>query len=159
LLTPDLHVARCRCPLTVEGGVLGARLEQQEQEIVVAQLRAAGLLFCAVPNGLYTSRAGAAAAVRAGLVKGAPDLLIFSAPPGAPGARGVALEMKRSERGRVSPEQASFLAALEREGWVVLVGRGADAALTALVGLGYNVRGPVTGGYTAQVIGVPFWNT
>lgn len=80
-----------------------------------------------------------------------PDVLIFTPPPGRPEAKGVALELKRAchkpkrppregarpwAPGCFAPEQRSWLEALERAGWVVLVAFGAVDALQQLGEIG-----------------------
>ena len=118
----------------------GRPSEAAEQSWVVAELRRARLLFCAVPNG--GSRGGAREAAglkRGGVVAGVPDLLIFTPPPLWPGARGTALEMKRTGLGygAVSEEQRGWLGDLNDLGWYVVVGYGAQDALKKLKAVGY----------------------
>lgn len=116
------------------------QLEHAEQVIVVAQLRLAKILHCAVPNGGYALSAQAGKRmVDAGLSAGAPDLVVFDSPPSAPGNRGVAIEMKRVGGAKPSPEQQQWHADLEARGWIVLVCYGAIQALNELARLGYRV--------------------
>jgi len=57
------------------------KLEDVEQAFVVRELRRLHILFNAQSNGLPLSGASAAGAVRLGLEKGCPDLMIFTRPP------------------------------------------------------------------------------
>lgn len=114
-------------------------LEHAEQVEVVRWLRACGVLFCAVPNGARTSISVAKRLKAEGLEAGAPDLLIFTPPPKFPSVSGVAIEMKAQKGGRLSDEQAEWLASLSAHGWLAKCCRGAVDALTWLAELGYRV--------------------
>ena len=117
--------------------------EHDAQVRVVKALKRQKVLFCAVPNGGFRQKFSAVRLKREGVTPGVPDLLIFSAPPGAvESARGVAIEMK-TKKGRVSPEQAGFHASLTACGWLVFVCRGSDEALAVLVDLGYLSETPL----------------
>lgn len=128
--------------------------EEGDQARVVRELRRLKLLFNAQSNGLPLGAKASITAVATGLEAGCPDLLIFSPPPLAPDARGVALEMKRlkakpktTRAGKWSgakPHQRAYLDALEALGWVCLIGYGAQDALEKLKALGYAVR-PIDG--------------
>ena len=109
--------------------------ELQSQITVVKELRRAGIFFCAIPNGIFTTKKQARMAKASGLEKGAPDLLIFNAPKFV----GIALEMK-APGGRLRPEQKAWLARLKREGWLCLVAWSAEDALEQLCAAGLNVR-------------------
>ena len=114
--------------------------ELSEQVVVVRELRRAGLLYCAVPNGGRRDRREAYMLKASGVVSGVPDLLIFEPTPD--GHVGTALEMKR-EGGRMSnlsKAQRGWLEALSSRGWLVLVGFGAKDALEKLRAAGYEVR-------------------
>lgn len=115
--------------------------EASEQIALVRKLRAAGILFCAVPNGGKRSRVEATRLRMGGVEPGVPDLLIFDRPPLKPQAVGVALEMKRSgaAKSSVRKQQRQWLAALEARGWVALVGYGCQHALIELRSLGYTL--------------------
>lgn len=108
--------------------------EAAAQERVVAELRRAKVLFCAVPNGGTRDKREAISLKRGGLQKGAPDLLVFDTPRGS-SVPGVAIEMKRKRGGRLAPEQEDFLKALSERGWLTFVCRGSDEALAVLRGL------------------------
>jgi len=114
--------------------------ERDEQVAVVRWLRLHGTLFCAVPNGGHRHRAVAARMKAEGVTPGAPDLLIFDPPPVEPDRCGTALEMKRSKGGRASPEQRTWLAELDRRGWVSLICHGANEAIRSLQRLGYGQK-------------------
>lgn len=115
--------------------------ESSEQQDVVRVLRAAGVLFCAVPNGGSRRPSEARRLVAEGVEAGAPDLLIFDPPRPSRGIVGVALEMKRRDGvgSDVSTEQRAFHRALEARGWAVLVGYGRDDALLKLTRYGYTL--------------------
>ncbi len=115
------------------------RLEHAEQVEVVRWLRAARICFAAIPNGARTSISVARRLKAEGLEAGAPDLLIFDAPPTAPDLRGVALEMKAPDAGKPSPEQLAWQEKLAARGWKTLVCYGAAEAFEALGKLGYRV--------------------
>ena len=112
-------------------------LESREQQRVAYWLRAAGIFFCAIPNGGKRNRAEAARMKTEGVTAGAPDIVIFDAPPNKRGFVGVALEMK-APKGRISDEQTTFLERLGAAGWWVIVGYGADDAFRKLSVLGYQ---------------------
>ena len=111
-------------------------MEHDEQAIVVRYLRAAGVCFCAVPNGARTSMAVARRLKAEGLERGAPDLLIFDAPEGY---RGVAIEMKRTDGSKPSPEQLDWQERLTARGWLTLICYGAAEALSELSRRGFRV--------------------
>lgn len=100
--------------------------EHAEQCAVASWLRAQGVWFFAVPNGAKMGPAEAAKMKREGLRPGIPDLLIVDK------GKRIALEMKRREGGRVSPEQASAMAHLGGEGWMCIIAHGAEDAIGVL---------------------------
>ena len=116
--------------------------EHSEQVVVVGQLRQAGVLVCAIPIAGRRGKVAGAKLVREGMSKGAPDLLIFDAPPALDGKVGTALEMKRegATKSTVRPEQRRWLEKLSERGWHTLVGYGAKDALKKLKDAGYDVR-------------------
>lgn len=120
--------------------------EHSEQVLVVRKLRNAKIWYCAVPNGGKRNRGEAIKLTQEGVRRGAPDLLIFDAPPNRPDCVGTALEMKRQggSESNLSREQVKWLAALEKRGWHTLVGYGARDALEKLQDAGYPVRPPKT---------------
>lgn len=110
--------------------------EQDEQRVVAQWLDLHRILYCHVPNGGARSRIEAAIFAGIGVKKGVPDFLIFRRP--VPKnltdeiPAGVAVEMKRKEGGKVSAEQAKWIADLTAEGWICKVCEGADEALNFL---------------------------
>ena len=115
--------------------------ELSEQIFLAKKLKAAGILFCAVPNGGYRQKKEAGNLKASGVVPGVPDLLIFDVPPGELGKVGCAVEMKREggKRGSVSEAQREWLQWLEDRNWVSLVGFGWRDAVEKLQALGYRV--------------------
>ncbi len=105
-------------------------------------LTALGVAFVHVPNESKRSVVGHVQQKRKGVVAGAPDILIFTMPPSAPSARGVAIELKRrrvkgvAHRG-ATDEQLNFLARLEACGWRVRVCDGLDETRGFLAELGW----------------------
>lgn len=67
--------------------------------------------------------------------RGVPDVLVFT--PAPAGKRPVAIELKRTRGGVVSPHQRDWLAGLGRAGWLVHVARGAADAIAYLCACGY----------------------
>lgn len=113
--------------------------ESTQQQVVAEHLKRAGIFFCAVPNGRGKVKPWVGAIwKREGLVAGAPDLLIFDAPPCADEYCGVALEMKDIEGDGPTDSQRSFLEALEARGWMPLVAYGAVDAFKKLTALGFK---------------------
>ena len=115
--------------------------ELSEQIMVVRKLKAARILFCAVPNGGRRNRKEAILLKSSGVIPGVPDVLIFDSPPAAPGAAGTALEMKRESAvpSSVSKFQRRWLSELSERGWKTIVGFGGEHALVELRKLGYEV--------------------
>ena len=109
---------------------------------MVRVLRKKCMAFCAVPNGGWRSRRAGGQLKREGVERGVPDILIFDRPAGrvVPWV-GVGLEMKRRVRSvsRVSIEQKMFHERLRLAGWLVIVGYGAEDALSRLREVGYDV--------------------
>lgn len=108
------------------------RPESVEQRALVQRLfldpRTRELPWFAVPNGSNKSINQAKLFKAEGLRKGVPDL-IFPVPDRQGKHIGLALEMKRPDgRGRVSVEQAEFLAKLQEAGWATHVARSAEEA-------------------------------
>lgn len=144
-------------PASEEPGEDRGPLEDEEQRLLAKALDAIpGLLWCHVPNGGHRLQGAAGALKAQGVKRGVPDVLIFTPPPGRPEAKGVALELKRAchrpkrprqgarpwAPGCFGPEQRTWLEALERAGWVVLVAFGAADALRQVDALGYGRAHP-----------------
>jgi hypothetical protein len=81
-------------------------------------------LFFAVPNGGHRSRRTAAAMKAEGVRRGVPDYM-FPVPRG--GRTGLAIELKTA-KGRPSPEQRAWIAALREHGWQAEVCHGWEQA-------------------------------
>lgn len=112
-----------------------ANPEHEAQKQVVEYLRWVGVSFAAIPNGAKRSFKQASWLKAEGLTKGAPDIVIFSKPPRS-SCVGVVVEMK-SEKGRLSPEQVTFLDKLRKQNWHVIVAYGADDAIIQLKSVGW----------------------
>jgi hypothetical protein len=110
------------------------------QCIVASALRRAGVMFCAIPNERSNKRQ-AIRLSQSGVLKGAPDLLIFDAPAGSPGCIGTAMELKRdgAPPSSVRPEQRAVLAQLAKRNWLALEGLGLKDALAKLRAAGYDL--------------------
>jgi len=106
--------------------------EATEQAKVVAYLRGRGWLFTATANGVGAGRMQWVALARSGVAPGVPDLLVFES---VAGYRGIAIELK-TLRGKVSIEQARWIAALQDNGWLAFVAYSADEAIAKLEALG-----------------------
>lgn len=79
----------------------------------------------AVPNGGHRAKRTAAAMKAEGAKAGVPDYLL----PVQRGEHvGLAIELKRTDGGRVSPEQREWLAHLASAGWHTAVAHGWEAA-------------------------------
>ena len=111
--------------------------EHYEQAAVVRWLEFKRIPFFAVPNAARRSPRTAAMLKAQGMRAGVPDLILPKAPYGKFDITGVAVEMKRASGGRVSPEQAEWIALLESCGWRCIVAKGAEHAIRELEGLGY----------------------
>ena len=108
--------------------------EDWEQAQVVKELRAAGVLFFAVPNGGSRNKVEAVRLQKQGVTSGVPDLVF---PQADPRWRCLGVEMKRSKGGKVSDAQLSMHAKLRACGWRVEVCAGAQEALELLRAVGY----------------------
>ena len=117
---------------------LAAPLEEWEQAALVDWLRAKGLRFYHVPNEGRHSVQYRAKQLRLGVSAGVPDIVITTRPPAKPEARGVAVELKRTVGGRVSPAQAEWLEGLRADGHETKVAIGAIDAIEWLKSLGYG---------------------
>ena len=109
----------------------GCLSEHDEQKIVVEWLRAKGIPFFSVPNGVSFG-GDAMAKIRyssylkaEGLSPGVPDLVIVGNPM-------IGLEMKRKGPSSVSDKQYEWHDVLVKNGWVVMVARGSDEAIKML---------------------------
>jgi hypothetical protein len=112
-------------------------LEDQETKAVATWLRRKGYSwFHHSPNEARRTPRLGKKLKDMGMSPGFPDLMIFEVPEGA-SFYGVAIEMKRRNGGRITPEQAEWLAYLADFGWCTKVCRGAQEAMQYLTCLGY----------------------
>lgn len=82
-------------------------------------------LFHAIPNGGHRSRRTAGLLKAEGVRPGVPD---YHLPVPRGGYVGLWIELKRTDGGRVSPEQREWLAHLQAQGHCAVVCRGWEAA-------------------------------
>jgi hypothetical protein len=96
--------------------------EHEEQREIVFWFRRkfSDVRIFAIPNGGWRSRATAAKLKAEGVSRGVPDLFVP--------AWGLWIEMKRSDGGRLSPDQKSWHLYLASIGQTVLVCHGAEDA-------------------------------
>jgi len=113
--------------------------EHQEQVRVVEWCRCRGILAMSIPNGANLPPRERAKLISEGLERGAPDILIRTPPPAAPGVRMVGVEMKRRAGGVLSQAQRAWIASVAgMPWWRVLVCAGARDAVEQLRALGYG---------------------
>jgi hypothetical protein len=110
--------------------------EAEEAKTLVAYLRVRGYKFTHIPNetgGSMEARRRAIRMKQQGTAKGVPDYMIL-----IPGSEGngllLAVEMKRTKGGTLSPEQREWIDALNALGQNVaaVVCKGADEAITVI---------------------------
>jgi hypothetical protein len=111
--------------------------ELQEHLRLARWLESAGVLWCHPPNGELRAWSVARRLKGMGVKPGVPDVLIFTPPPLAPTARGVAVELKRQGVTACSAEQKAWMAALKEAGWLAQVCAGAEQATLWLESLGF----------------------
>ena len=114
--------------------------EDDEQRALASWLDLAGLAWLHVPNGGHRHVLVGLRLKRLGAKAGAPDVLIFSRCPAQPELRGVAIELKRRDGGRLSDAQKAWISRLNSEGWCAFVAHGATDAIRKLEALGFNLR-------------------
>ena len=112
--------------------------EEHEQLALVQWLELHKIKYTHVPNEGKHKVQYRVKQKRLGVKAGVPDLLIFDPPPANLENVGTAIELKRREGGRVTPEQSAWLCALHDRGWAVAVCRGASEAIEFLESLGYG---------------------
>lgn len=100
-------------------------LEEVEQRNVIIYCAYAGIPVFAIPNGGSRNKREAARLTAQGVKKGVPDLFI---PRAAGKFHGLFIEMKREKGGRLSPDQAEWIALLRREGYAAYACHGFDNA-------------------------------
>lgn len=99
--------------------------EISEQEVVVEYCDLRDIPIVHIPNEGKRSKSYGAQMKRAGLRKGFPDLFL---PLARRGFHGFFIEMK-ADRGKVSPNQITWLKTLKGEGYATAVCYGADEAI------------------------------
>jgi len=119
--------------------------EHDEQAVFVEWLRLRRIPHFAVDNEQHRGDAFALDAWRRkqGFQEGAPDLVILALSPKT--KRPVVVEMKRSDGGSGMSDAQQYVAAIcRRQGFHYVLADGADAAICAMVDLGFAVsRGPM----------------
>lgn len=105
--------------------VNGTPHEEVEQRNVIIYCTYAGIPVFAIPNGGSRNKREAARLTAQGVKKGVPDLFI---PRAAGKFHGLFIEMKREKGGRLSPDQAEWIALLRREGYAAYACPGFDNA-------------------------------
>ena len=114
--------------------------EQAECTALARWLDRYRICYTHVPMGGARDRRQGATLRAMGAKPGVPDYLIFTPPPSPSGKklRGVAVEMKRRDGGRLSDAQHEMANNLGRCGWLVIVAHGAEDAVERLRALGYG---------------------
>lgn len=113
----------------------GAPTEHAEAAMLIRACRAAEAthpelrLLYAIPNGGHRARRTAAQMKAEGVKAGVPD---YHLPVARGGHIGLWVELKRTNGGRLQPEQRAWLDALERQGHRVVVARGWEEAFGAI---------------------------
>ena len=107
--------------------------EEHEQIVFITRVRFLYPLLAnnvmAIPNGGWRNKRQAAMLKRAGVLRGAADVLVALVRDYAGrGYPGLFIEMKRVKGGRVSPDQKIVHQALVDAGYLVRVCAGADEA-------------------------------
>lgn len=103
--------------------------EQQEAEWLAQYLYLKGYHFTHIPNETGSDPAARRRAVRmkrAGVSKGFPDYIIFK------DGKKFAIELKRAQGGRTSPEQREWLEVLAAHGFKAAVCHGSKEAIEFL---------------------------
>jgi hypothetical protein len=116
--------------------------EDVETKAVADWLRAHGIFFIHIGNEGKSHAISGIIKNMLGRRAGAPDLMIFDAPPNIlqRGYSGTAIEMKRPkpEGRKPTQSQLDFLRELEDRMWKVRVCYGADEAIKYLTEMGYS---------------------
>lgn len=100
--------------------------ERAEQALVASYLRANNIQVIVTLGGIKLSESQKRLYKQAGYQPGTPDLFI----PYARGKfHGLAIEMKKKKGGTVSDVQKDYLKNLEKEGYKIVIARGASDAL------------------------------
>ncbi len=107
-------------------------LEEVEQANFVDWLELQGLKFSATAQSTYTTSYNQKRKNhRTGLRKGVPDMIVLIAPEQSKDGEGycIFIELKRLKGGKVSPEQQSWLDALNQTPVHAYLAQGCDAAI------------------------------
>lgn len=99
--------------------------EDQEQIKLVTWMTNQGIRFYAIPNGGKRNLLEAVKFKRMGTISGVPDLCI-PIPSGS--FHGLYIELKRTKGGKLSDEQAEWLAFLNQRGYYAHVAKGFEEA-------------------------------
>ena len=108
--------------------------EHEHQSVVCDWMDARGIKYFAVPNGFVGGGRNRFAGInklkREGMRNGAPDLVLITL---TEDARPVAVEMKTTEKSSVqSQDQIDIEEEMVCNGWVYILGRGADDAISKI---------------------------
>lgn len=83
-----------------------------------------------VPNGGYRTKATAARLKASGVKAGVPDMCL---PVPRRGYHGLYIELKRTDGGTVSPAQKAWIQALNDNGYLAVICKGAGSAIATLM--------------------------
>lgn len=86
-------------------------------------------LLVAIPNGGLRNMPEAVNFKAEGVRKGFPDMIL---PVARGGYHSLAIELKRQDGGRLAPEQKDWLEALNAQGWLAVVKKGAAEAIECI---------------------------
>lgn len=114
------------------------QLEHKEQSIVCEWLTKRGHEFFSVPNAAKRGPKLINFLRKEGYRKGAPDLVLITAPPKRPGYH-VVIEMKQANASMadVELEQLDTHKVMRSESWIPIIGFGAGQTIAELEQLGY----------------------
>jgi len=123
---------------------LGLPTEHEEQSFFSQWLTLRGIPHFAVDNEWHRGNAFAMQKWREkqGFAPGAPDLVIIPLAP--KNCRPVAVEMKRQKGSQHRPTQKRMMRILEHYGWTYVLAKGCDAAIEAMIDLGFVTNKPAT---------------
>ena len=115
-------------------------LEADEQKAFVAEMRRRGFTPMAVQNEQTVKGRNVFAVVKhqkaMGMEPGAPDVIMLEPSPRYPMFH-IAIEMKRSKGGKVSPNQQRIHKRLKKRNWLVVVAYGCVDGLRQMGELGF----------------------
>ena len=113
-------------------------LEESDQMAVCDWMDWNGICYQGSQVGAFLAPATFNRMKRMGVKAGHPDIIIYDSPPMLPNKKGTAIEMKRVKGGVVSDLQKEWQTKLTERGWIAMVCRGADEAISFLKTLGYG---------------------